>query len=239
MTAYAPAVATTEAAEAANVATIAGIRVPGGRARPWLVGATLAGASATVAGVLLFRPWPQRNAFPYRDIAPVRNEIWTSIFIDSLAFALVAIALALTAGMLVRNRGAALANVGAVVTILGGILVAMGAFAFAAFAWYVTDEAILSPGSGGALLAYAVANPANLMLPQAVGFLLFTLGSLIIAAALLRARTVPRWLPILMIAGTVAQFAVAQRVLDLVQVTLMGILVVLATQLVRRGESPR
>ena len=230
MTAYAPTLSTSEAAS---------IRVPFGRARQWIVGATLAVAAVVVGVVLLFRPWPARNSFLYADLAPVRDGIWAAIFIDALAFAGIAISLSLAVGMLVRTRGAALANVGAIVTILGGILFAIGAFAFAAFTWYATDPTALSPESGARLLEYAVANPEHVMIPQMLGFLLYTLGTLILAGALLRSKAVPRWLPILIIAGTVAQFVLEQRALDLAQVALMGVLILLAAQLFRSGAVSR
>jgi len=61
------------------------------------------------------------------------------------------------------------------------------------------------------------------------GFLLFTLGSIALFIALIRARTVPLWLPITFFVLVVAQFTpVSSRVLDFIQVALMALLVVLA-----------
>jgi hypothetical protein len=61
------------------------------------------------------------------------------------------------------------------------------------------------------------------------GFLLFTIGSILLLIALIRARTVPLWLPIAFLALVVAQFApVPSRILDFVQVALTALLVVLA-----------
>ena len=77
MTAYAPALSTANAA-----LTLVGP----GRTRHWIVGGTLAIAATVTALVLLFRPWPARDSFLYSDIAPVRDGIWTAIFIDALAF---------------------------------------------------------------------------------------------------------------------------------------------------------
>jgi hypothetical protein len=228
MTAYAPALATTEAAS---------IPVAGGRARQWIVGGALAIAATVTALVLLFRPWPARNSFLYSDLAPIRDALWTAVFVDVLAFSGVAISISLTVAMLVRSRGAALANVGAIVTIVAGTLFSIGAFAFAAFTWYVTDRGALPADAGSALLDYAVAHPEHAMLPQMLGFLLYTVGTLFLAAALLRSKALPRWLPILIIAGTAAQFIAEQRVLDFVQIGLMGVLVVLAAFLVR-AEAP-
>ena len=111
------------------------------RARTIIIAATLALGAAVVATVLLFRPWPVRNSFLYNELAPVRDGIWTSILVDSVAFAAVAIGLSLVVAQMTPTRGVWLANIGAVVATAGGVLFAMGAFAFAMFTWYVTDAA--------------------------------------------------------------------------------------------------
>jgi hypothetical protein len=141
--------------------------------------------------------------------------------------------------MLVRARGAALANAGAVITIGAGILFSIGSFAFATLAWYATDPTAIPTDAGTALLAYAVANPEHAMLPQMLGFLVYTVGTLLLAGALLRSKAVPVWLPVLILAGTALQFVAEQRVLDFVQIGLMGVLVVLAAFVVRSGATAR
>jgi hypothetical protein len=214
-------------------------RVGTSRARNVIVAATLALGAAAVATVLLFRPWPVRNSFLYHELAPVRDGIWTSIVIDSLAFVAVAIGLSLVVAQLTRTRGASLANVGAVVATAGGVMFAMGAFAFASLVWYATDPAALPTADGTRLLEYAVANPEHGMLLQMGGFLLYTLGTLVLAVALIRAGSVPRWLPIAMIVLIIAQFATSDRVLDFVQIAAMTLLVILAALVLRRSAASR
>jgi hypothetical protein len=207
------------------------------RARSIIPAGTLAIGAVVVAMVLLFRPWPVRNSFLYDELAPVRDGIWTSILVDSLAFAAVAIGLSLVVAQVTPTRGSVLANIGAVVATVGGVLFAMGAFAFAMFTWYVTDPAVLPIADGTRVLEYAVANPEHGMLLQMGGFLLYTLGTLFLAAALFRARSVPRWLPIGMIVLTIAEFATHDRVLDFVQIVAMTWLVVLAALALRRSAA--
>jgi hypothetical protein len=225
MASYAPSIAAPTRADLA-------IHGPG-RGRSLLVAVMLAAAAAVSAGVLLFRPWPVRNSFLYAELAPVRDAIWTAIFVDAIAFATIAISLALAVGILARTRGARLATVGAVVTMLGGVLFAMGAFAFAAFTWQVTDPSVLPADVGTRVLAAAVASPEHLMLPQLLGFLLYTLGSIILIAALFRSHAVPSWLPVAMLVGVVAQFGFHDRILDFVQIGTMALLIVLAAVLAR------
>ena len=209
------------------------------RARTAIVAATLALGAAMVATVLLFRPWPVRNSFLYQELAPIRDGIWTSILIDSLAFTAVTIGLSLVVAQLTPTRGAWLANVGAVVATIGGVLFAMGAFAFAMLTWYVTDPAVLPIADGTRLLEYAVANPEHGMLLQLGGFMLYTLGTLVLAVALIRAGSVPRWLPSAVIVLTIAQFATSDRVLDFVQIAAMSLLVILAALVLRRSGGGR
>jgi hypothetical protein len=155
--------------------------------------------------------------------------MWTGIVIDAFAFAVLGVALSLVVCMLARSRGAAWATVGAVVTSLGGIAFAMGAFGFASLAWYATDTTAIPVESGTEFLKYAVDNPQHGMVLQMAGFLLFTVGSILLVVALIRSRSVPVWLPIAFLVLVVAQFTpVPSRVLDFVQVALMALLVVLA-----------
>lgn len=220
-------------AQALSTANPESITVGAARGRTLIVAATLVLAAGVVAIVLLFRPWPVRNSFLYQELAPVRDAIWTAILVDAVSFAAVGLSLSLSVCLLARDRGARLANVGAIVTTLGGALFAMGAFAFAALTWYITDPAALPVAEGTRLLEYAVANPEHVMLPQALGFLLYTLGTLILAVAMLRSGSVSRWLPLAIVGTTVAQFAVHDRALDFVQVGAMAVLILVAVRLAR------
>jgi len=130
---------------------------------------------------------------------------------------------------LARSRGAVWASVGAVITTLGGIAYAMGAFGFVAVIWYATETDAVSVAEGTKLLDYSVDHPEHGMVVQMAGFLLFTIGSVVLSVALIRARTVPLWLPIAFLVLVATQFApIPSRVLDFVQVALMALLVALA-----------
>jgi hypothetical protein len=81
--------------------------------------------------------------------------------------------------------------------------------------------------------------PGHLMAVQMAGFLLFTLGSLILMAALWRARSVPRWLPVTFLALTVGLFALSGVALNVVEAAQFLILPVIAFYLVRAaGRTP-
>ena len=204
------------------------LRLAATRGRVRIISASLAISAAVVAMVLFFRPWQARNSFAYADLAPVRDAIWTAIFIDALAFSILAISVALSVALVASGRGARIANVGAAVTIAGGLLFAMGAFAFVALMWLVTDPAILPAADGARMLEAAMNDGVHVVLPQALGFLLYTAGTVILAAALFRSRAIPRWLPIAIVVATLLQFAVHDRALDFVQIGAMVLWIVLA-----------
>ena len=208
-------------------------------ARVRIVAGALALGAVAVAAMLVWRPWGERDATGYADIAPVRDNLWVGLLIDSTGYAVVAITLALATCLLVQHRGSRWADTGAVLTMLGGVLFAMGQFAHAVLGWFATSEAV-STEAGKALISYAEDNPVRVMLPVMVGFLLVAVGMLLLAIAQLRSHALPRSLPISLIVLTVAQFApIPGRVLDFVQVALMGVLVCLAATLAgRSGTDP-
>lgn len=200
-----------------------------------LVAGALALGALTEAVLLVIRPWGERDAFGYDDIAPIRDEAWAGTVVDGLAVAVVAITLSITVCSLVRRRGAVWATVGAALTALGGIVFASGATAFATVLWYATDTDAVPVDVGTDLLKLATDGGAShaTVLPMA-GFLTYTVGSLVLSVALLRAGTVPKWLPTAFIVTTLAQFTpVPTRVLDFVQVFAMGLLFALAVLALR------
>lgn len=208
--------------------------VPSGAGRTKLAAAGLALGAATVATALVIKPWGDRDEFGYADLAPHRDGIWVGTLADGFALALVGVTLALVVLGVVRRRGSRLAEVGAVMTVVGGIAFAMGSFAHGAGAWFATSDAI-STDAGTALLQRVEDTPERLLVVVMVGFGLYTLGSLALASALIRARVAPRLLPIGFVVLTLAQFSpVPERILDFIQVVLMALLVVMAGLVVAR-----
>ncbi len=206
-------------------------------ARRVLASAPLVLGSLGVIGVLIVKPWGERNQFGYEHVQPLRDEIWTGALVDGVAMAAVGFGLALVACSLARTRGARWADVGGAMTAIGGVLFAMGIFAFGTLAWYATDTAALAAPEGAALLTEVVDNPAHAMVVQTAGYLTFTLGLLVAAVALLRAGTISRWLPIAIIVTTLAAMApMPDRVLDGVQIVQLAVLAVIG---IIHARSPR
>jgi hypothetical protein len=221
MTTTAPVSVTTDHAETGHP----------GRIR--LVAAVLAAASAVLAVLVVAHPWGERldssadDLVTYDYVLEHHANAWPAMFADIVAFGLIAVCLAVGVAHLVRGRGRTLATVGAALVVLGGLLSAMGSFAFATVLYLVGE---LPEEAGRTLVDTVNDDVAHVLGAEMAGFLLVTLGSLVLAAALFRARAVPRLAIGLYVALTVALFAglpgTAMDVAQAAQVVLAGALAV-------------
>jgi hypothetical protein len=203
--------------------------------------AALAASAATIAVLLATTPWGDRldtskdEVLNYDDLLKVRDAAWPSMLLDGFAFAVIGLTVGLGVMHLVRGRGRVAALVGAAMTTAGGILFAMGAVSFATLTWFATADA-LSDGSGQALIDYANDHPGHIMGPDMAGFALTTLGNLVLALALIRARAVPVVAVVVYLLLTVAQFVGPQgRALDFLQMAMMVLLIGFAAVVWRRA----
>lgn len=190
-------------------------------------------SALTIAVLVLLQPWGERNALDYQTLSADRGLMWSSVLLDALAMAALGICLALVVTHLAPGRGAVWARAGGTLSAAGGVLFALGMYAFGSLAWYATETAALDPAEGTALLEYAVAHPGHGQIVQIVGFLTFTLGLVLLTVALLRAGTIGRTTPAVILALTVAAFFAPSAVLSYVQAAQMASLVLLAVAAVR------
>lgn len=205
----------------------------------------LAASSATIAMLLAAPPWGGRldssaeKFVNYQDLLAVRDGAWAGMLIDGFAYAVLALALGLGVLHLVRARGAVTALVGAVLTIAGGILFAIGAGAFATFVWFATAPG-LSEGAGPSLVDYANGQVGHLIGADMAGFLSYTLGTLVMSVAVIRARAIPVVAVALFIVLTLAQFAMpsGHDVLSYLQIAQLVMLIVFAVTVWRRAGEP-
>jgi hypothetical protein len=205
-----------------------------GRIRAGIVSVILAAGAVAIAAMVLWQPWGERDHLSYADLEPNRDAMWLGTLIDGLAFAAVGVALGIAVCRLVpAARGAALATIGAVLAACGGVAFCAGMVAFGSLAWYVTDPGAVPPDTGTALMTYVVDNPGHVMGAQMAGFLLYTLGSVLLMVALWRARAVARWLPIAYLVLTVGLFAVDGVALNVVQAVQTLLLVPVAVYALR------
>src|SRR5262245_61016796 len=116
--------------------------VPSGtaRIRAATVSAILAVGAFTVAVLVLWQPWGERDHLSYADIEPHRDAAWLGTLLDGLALAAIGVAFGIAVCRLVpAARGAAVATVGALLTGFGGVAFCAGMVSFGSLAWYATD----------------------------------------------------------------------------------------------------
>lgn len=213
--AAAPPTATATATATAG-ATAAPTLITRGRAR--LIAAGLVVGPLLSAGVLTFRPGPERDDLSYASFAAVRDGAWLGAVIDHLGFVVLSLTLPLAVCLLVRAaRGAKLATIGSALVMVGGMFFASGFYALYLMGWYATAPEALSAEDGTGFMSYIENNLAHVLGPQAAGFLAFNIGILLLCAALWRSRSVPRGVPAATAALTVIQFLLPSAALDVAQ----------------------
>ena len=230
---------TTSSAALQADATVA----PTGPGRLRVAAAALAVSAATIVVLLATTPWGDRldsgadEVLNYDDLVKVHDAAWPSMLLDGFAFAVIGLTVGLGVLHLARGRGRIVALVGAVMTTAGGILFAMGAASFATLTWFASADG-LSEGPGQALVQYANDHPGHLLGPDIAGFVLTTLGSFVLAAALIQARAVPVSAVVVYLLLTLVQFAgLPGRAIDGLQIAMMVMLIALAAVIWRRADA--
>jgi hypothetical protein len=213
----------------------------GSASRIRVAAAALAAATVTVASLLATTPWGDRldsssdEVLNYDDLLDIRDAAWSSMLVDSFAYAVIGIALGLGVLHLVRSKGRIAALVGAVLTTAGGIAFAMGGTAFATVVWFITADG-LSDGAGQSLVDYANNHVGHLLGLDMAGFVTFTLGTIVLAVALIRARAVPVPAIVVFLLLTLAQFGgLDGQALNFLQVAMMVMLFGFAAVVWRRA----
>jgi hypothetical protein len=204
-----------------------------------VVAGALAAAAATASVLLATTPWGERldsgsdQILSYDTLVTVHDAAWASMLLDGFAYAVIGLALGLGVLHLARGRGRVLALLGAVITTAGGVLFAMGAAAMATIVWFAGADG-LADGSGQTLVDVANSHPGHLMGPSMAGFLLTTVGVLVLAGALFRARAVPVFAVVAYVVLVLAQFSpIPGRAMDFLQIAMMLVLIGFAAVLWR------
>lgn len=225
------------AATASGRTPVPSVTVGTSRARIAIVAVALAGGALAAAAALLWHPWPERNDLSYASFAGVRDAAWAGLVLDGIGTAAAGVALGLAVCLLAPTRGAAWANVGAVLVAIGGMLFATAIVGYATFGWYATATDAIPAEAGASLMSYAEENFDRVGALQVPGFLLLTIGTLVLMVALWRCRAVPRWLPVTIAVLTVVAFVgLGGRVLDVLQAAQLASFALVAWHLWRASS---
>ena len=150
-----------------------------------------------LALISALKPLGDGDALPgYGAIAPHRDYAWAFFVVAGVQLVIGACAAALAALLLVRERGAGWATVGASLVWLGAAVYGVGIGGWASLYYFATDRRALAPNVGAQLFDRFNHDGAHMLAVPFGGALVVALGSLLLAVGLLRARSVPRWVPI-------------------------------------------
>jgi hypothetical protein len=168
------------------------------------------GISAFGLSVVSFaKPIGAGDGLPdYAAIAPNRAYLWTFFLVAGVQLVIGACAAALAAWLLVPDRGARWATVGGSVVWLGAAVYGVGIGGWATVYYFATDPATLDPATATRLVDHINDDTARILAVPIGGALLIALGSLLLAVAVWRAGTVPRWVPIVGALSSLATLAV-------------------------------
>lgn len=187
------------------------LTIPRGTGRRWLLTVgllLLAGPFLFDLGYALHPSLPEDVAGALAEVEPVRALAALSKVMVAFG-GLLLIALVLTLRQrLVPHRGRTLVTVAAVLASVGLASNSLSQATHGYLLFWASDPA-LDPEAGLAILDVAHGSTDLVTLP--VSFLsvpLFALGLLLFAAALWRAGTVPRWVPVAMVLGGVGAGAI-------------------------------
>jgi hypothetical protein len=139
----------------------------------------------------------------YAAIAPHRGYLWAFFVIAGVQLIVGACAAALAALFLAPDRGARWATVGASLVWLGAAMYGVGIGGWAAVYYFATDPDTLGSATAQRLVDHINDDTARMLAVPIGGALLVAVGSLLLALALWRACTVPRWVPIIGAVSTV------------------------------------
>jgi Domain of unknown function (DUF4386) len=199
----APSVALPHAPPAAAVAGR-----PAGGSRMALLFAVIlvTGVSAfAISAVSAAKPIGDGDSLPgYAAIASQRGYVWAFFVVAGVQLVVGACAAALAAMFLARDRGARWATVGGSLVWLGAAVYGVGIGGWATLYYFGTDPAVLDGATATRLIEHANDDTVRLLAVPIGGALLVGLGSLALSVALWRARTVPRWVPVVGAVGAVA-----------------------------------
>jgi hypothetical protein len=139
-------------------------------------------------------------------LAPVRDYAWAFFTFAGVQMVVGVCAAALAVWILVPARGARWATVGGGLVWLGAALYAVGIGGWAAVYYFGTDAGTLGTATATRLIDHFNDDAAHMLVVPIAGALIVLAGGLLMSVALWRARSVPRWVPLVSALAGVATF---------------------------------
>jgi hypothetical protein len=150
------------------------------------------------------KPIGEGDGLPgYAAIAPHRGYLWLFFVIAGVQLIVGASAAALAALLLAPDRGARWATAGAGLVWLGAAIYGVGIGGWATVYYFAADADTLGSATARRLVDHINDDAGRMLAVPIGGAVLVAVGSLLLALALWRASTVPRWVPVIGAASTV------------------------------------
>ena len=154
---------------------------------------------ASVFGLIVGVLFPQGDDghFTYATVAPDRTFIRLWLLLAALNLIVGLTAFALAAWILVPARGWIAATIGACLTWFGCAIYALGVGGIGTMYYFATDPDGLDRAASERLLEHLDDSFVSVWGVAVTGAVVSTVGQVVLAVGLWRARTVPRWIPVL------------------------------------------
>jgi hypothetical protein len=174
-----------------------------------LAAACVFAAVSQTAFFVMHHAHERDEVLSYDAIRGMRTQWWVTHYFVGTAMAVGFGMAGLAMAYLVRRgRGSGWTTIGAALCLLGAPALAAGVAAEGAVYYYVTDQQGLASDAAAKLLTYASPASADSVVGLLViGLILNVLGTSTACVGLLISRSVPLWVPVAVLAGTVAMAA--------------------------------
>jgi hypothetical protein len=193
------------------------MRTGSDRPRAALIAIVILITSIAGIAVVWFYPVPDvAGRYSYAQLEPIRDFLWAFFIFAGVNVIVGNVAGALAGWQLVSARGAAWTTVGGALMGLGAAIYGVGIGGWATIVYYVTNPTAIDPARGSLLLDYVFNDVPRLFGAVIPGGLLVMIGTVCLAIGLWRARTVPRWVPILLASLLVTLFLQTRGTIGLV-----------------------
>lgn len=175
--------------------------------RATLLFATIVATS--LGGLVVAMRFPAEEAgFTYSTVAAAPQALWRFLLAAGVNLVVGVTALAAAGMSLARQRGAVWATVGGAIMWLGAGLYAVGLGNWAGMFVAATHPTALDERSSEALVETLNADALLMWMAPGGGAAAVAIGTVLLAVGLWRARTIPRWVPLVAAVSIVASFLV-------------------------------
>jgi len=158
---------------------------------------------AVLAVSLLFPAAGDNGWFTYESVQAIGPAIWSFLTLTGANLVLTVVPATIVSVLLVPARGWPFATAGAVLAVIGVAFYAVAAGGWAMVYYFGAASPALDAATATAFIDSVNADSFRLFAPAYGGALLIAAATLLISVGLWRARTVPRWLPVLGVVGAI------------------------------------